>query len=249
MVFANYAETFCKIEEKLKELKITYHILKGVATVVAKNIEDFKEKRVRVLMLNAEFFGAGMNLQMTTDLVMFHRFKQEMEEQIIGRAQRLGRTTPLNVYYLLHDNESDEIINNFKFDDQGSTHYMDWLENNKNENNIVNNINNNEIFTIKMINSDEEEFYRNEIDSNEIKPNNTKSKLIKSKTKSDFDNEEYLIYKEEKLDVDDPEEFINTMSKNIFLKSNDKLPDVDVDVDVDINVNVDINFDEFEIIS
>jgi hypothetical protein len=264
MVFANYAETFVKIEQKLKELKITYHILKGVASVVAKNIEDFKEKRVRVLMLNAEFFGAGMNLQMTTDLVMFHRFKQEMEEQIIGRAQRLGRTTPLNVYYLLHDNESDEIVNNFKFDDQGSVHYMDWLENNKNENNIVNNVNNivnnidnnNEIFTIKMINSDEEEFYRNEINSNEINSNEInsneikidnaiKSKSTKTKIKSDIDNEEYLVYKEEKLDIEDPEEFINTVSKNIFLKSNVKSSNKDVDIDIDIN----INFDEFEIIS
>jgi hypothetical protein len=247
MVFASYAETFSKIEQKLKELGITYHILKGVATVVARNINDFKEKRVRVLMLNAEFFGAGMNLQMTTDLVMFHRFKQEMEEQIIGRAQRLGRTTPLNVYYLLHDNESDDIVNNFKFDDQGSTHYMDWLENNKNDNNIGNNQNNNldnEIFTIKMMNSDEEEFYKNEINlNNEIKIDNTpKSKSTKIKTKSDdkdINDEEYLIYKEEKLDIEDPEEFINAVSKNIFLK-----PNVNSQ-----NFDLDINFDEFEIIS
>ncbi len=69
MIFANYAETFNKIELKLKELGITYHILKGIASVVKKNIDDFRDKRVRVLMLNAEFFGAGMNLQMTTDLV------------------------------------------------------------------------------------------------------------------------------------------------------------------------------------
>ena len=176
---------------------------------------------------------------------MFHRFKQEMEEQIIGRAQRLGRTTPLNVYYLLHDNESDDIVNNFKFEDQGSTHYMDWLENNKNENIIEKNQNNNldnEIFTIKMINSDEEEFYKKEINSNnEIKIVNT----IKSKsTKSDND-EEYIVYKEEKLDIDDPEEFINSVSKNIFLKQNVKSQNVDVDIDIDI----DINFDEFEIIS
>lgn len=255
MVFASYAETFVKIEQKLKELGITYHILKGIATVVARNIDDFKEKRVRVLMLNAEFFGAGMNLQMTTDLVMFHRFKQEMEEQIIGRAQRLGRKTPLNVYYLLHDNESDEIVNNFKFDDQGSTHYMDWLENNKNENNIVNNQNNNldndnEIFTIKMMNSDEEEFYKNEINlNNEIKIDNTpKSKSTKIKTKSDdndINDEEYLIYKEEKLDIEDPEEFINAVSKNIFLKPNVKSNDKSSVKSEDF----DINFDEFEIIS
>lgn len=138
IVFANYVETFVKIEKKLIELGISYHILKGQASVVKKNIDDFKEKKVKVLMLNAEYFGAGMNLQMTTDLVMFHRFRYEMEEQIIGRAQRLGRTTPLNIYYLLHENESEETYYNFNFEEQGSIHYMDWLENDKlNTNNVI----------------------------------------------------------------------------------------------------------------
>lgn len=227
MVFANYAETFTKIEQKLKELGITYHILKGVASVVKKNIDDFKEKRVRVLMLNAQFFGAGMNLQMTTDLVIFHRFKQEMEEQIIGRAQRLGRTTPLNVYYLLHDNESNDIVDNFKFEDQGSIHYMDWLENDKIENSVKPPINteSNEIYTIKMLNSDEEEF-------------NNKN-LVKNNEKED--EEEYIISKDSSADVNlsDPEEYINLVSKNIFMKQPNK---------VESNQDVEINFDEFEII-
>jgi virulence-associated protein VapD len=131
MIFANYSETFYKIELKLKELGIKYHILKGQANTVKNYIDDFRDKKVNVLMLNAQYFGAGMNLQMTTDLVIYHRFTKEMEEQIIGRAQRLGRKTPLNVYYLIHDNESNNIENNFAFDDQNDIHYTDWLKNNK----------------------------------------------------------------------------------------------------------------------
>lgn len=139
MVFANFMETFSKIETKLKEMNITYNILKGQATTVKKYIDEFKDKKVRVLMLNAQYFGAGMNLQMTTDLVMYHRFTAEMEEQIIGRAQRLGRKDPLNVYYLLHENESNNIDDKFKFNDQGDVHYMDWLEQNQiNEENQIN---------------------------------------------------------------------------------------------------------------
>jgi hypothetical protein len=128
MVFANYAETFNKIEVKLKELNISYHILKGQASTVKKYIDDFTNKTTRVLMLNAQYFGAGMNLQMTTDLVVYHRFSTEMEEQIIGRAQRLGRKTSLNVYYLIHDNESTNIQDKFKFEDIGNIHYLDWIE-------------------------------------------------------------------------------------------------------------------------
>ena len=109
-------------------------------------------------MLNAQFFGAGMNLQMATDIIIYHRFSSEMEEQIIGRAQRLGRSInePLNVYFLLHDNESNNIQNEFKFEDYSNINYLDWLEQNKNNNlndkinfnnnnEIINNLNNNEI--------------------------------------------------------------------------------------------------------
>jgi chaperonin cofactor prefoldin len=109
IIFANYSKTFQKIEAKLQDLNIRYHVLKGQANAVNNHIEDFKKKTVNVLMLNAKYFGAGMNLQMTTDLIIYHRFTSEIEEQIIGRAQRLGRTSPLNIYYLIHDNESENI--------------------------------------------------------------------------------------------------------------------------------------------
>jgi SNF2 family DNA or RNA helicase len=132
MIFANYNETFSKIELKLKEYETEYHILKGQNSVIKKYIDDFTNKKVRILMLNATYFGAGMNLQMTTDLIMYHRFTNEMEEQIIGRAQRFGRKTQLNVYYLLHENESNNIEDKFKFEDQGLIHYSDFLENDKN---------------------------------------------------------------------------------------------------------------------
>ena len=58
-------------------------------------------------MLNAQNFGAGLNLQCASDIVMFHRFTRRMEEQIIGRGQRMGREGTLNVFYLIHENERD----------------------------------------------------------------------------------------------------------------------------------------------
>lgn len=123
IIFANYSDTFTKIENKLNELHISYHILKGQTTSINRYINDFSNKKTQVLMLNAQYFGAGMNLQMTTDLIIFHRFDKFMEEQIIGRAQRLGRTIPLNVYYLLHENEQMNDNLNFKFEDIDENEY------------------------------------------------------------------------------------------------------------------------------
>lgn len=205
MVFANYSETFTKIEKKLIELKITYSILKGQASTVQKHISDFENKKIRVLMLNAQFFGAGMNLQMTTDLVIYHRFTREMEEQIIGRAQRLGRTTPLNVYYLIHDNESTNIEDKFNFQDVNDIHYLDWIEENnkvseqddKNEKNTI--VFNSRTVT-NFINDDIEI-----VDSLDNKDNNQKvkkkSKKIKYLTEPDCYSDSSSIDIEEFIKV------------------------------------------------
>ena len=54
------------------------------------------------------------NLQITTDIIIYHRFDKKTEEQIKGRGQRIGRYTPLNIYYLLHDNEDNIIDDDFE---------------------------------------------------------------------------------------------------------------------------------------
>jgi hypothetical protein len=40
---------------------------------------------------------------------MFHKFDAEIEKQVIGRAQRCGRTTTLNIHYLLNENEISNV--------------------------------------------------------------------------------------------------------------------------------------------
>ena len=132
LLFANYTETFNKIEKKFVEVGITYHILKGQSSTISKHINDYENKKVQVIMLNAQYFGAGMNLQTTTDLIIYHRFSNEMEEQIIGRAQRYGRKGTLNVYYLLHDNENNSIKANFRFNNITGINYEDFILQNKN---------------------------------------------------------------------------------------------------------------------
>jgi hypothetical protein len=196
MIFANYHETFYKIKNELSANNISYHILMGQATTVNYYIEDFKEKKVRVLMLNARFFGAGMNLQMTTDLVIYHRFNEEMEEQIIGRAQRFGRATPLNVYYLLHDNESNNIQNKFKFE-----------EKDYNIDNLINNLNINEKTLNEPIVDDEHDIKEEDIiikeDNIVIKEDNNIS-IINDTTNNfstDCINERIISYDYNEIDL------------------------------------------------
>jgi len=104
LIFADYLDTFDKIRYRLDTLNIKYGVLGGGGKAV-QIIEDFKSNKISIIMLNAQNFGAGLNLQCATDIVLYHRFSKRMEEQIIGRGQRMGRDSTLNVYYLCYDNE------------------------------------------------------------------------------------------------------------------------------------------------
>ena len=104
LLFANYNESFNKIKNVLELNKISYGILYNDKNT-NKLINDFENGKIKILMLNALHFGAGLNLQCATDIIIYHRFTKEIEEQVIGRAQRIGRKDKLNVYYLIHENE------------------------------------------------------------------------------------------------------------------------------------------------
>jgi len=124
LLFSNHDETFNLIGKKFTELNITFNNLKSVNShVINETVNDFKNNKITVLLLNAKSFGAGLNLQCATDIIIYHRFTKEIEEQVIGRAQRIGRESQLNVFYLLHDNENKQIDETF--DD---VNFMNYLE-------------------------------------------------------------------------------------------------------------------------
>lgn len=107
LIFSAYDNTFIQVANALNELNIQYAFLKGNNFQIRNTVENYKNGALKVLMVNTMYYGSGLNLENTTDIIMFHKFNTECEKQVIGRAQRYGRTTPLNIWYLLHENEID----------------------------------------------------------------------------------------------------------------------------------------------
>jgi len=105
MVFSEYDASLEAMKKDLVEKNIAFSGIKGSTSAVDNIINRFREKEFRVLLLNAQHFGAGLNLQFTDEIIIFHRMGADLEKQVIGRAQRLGRTTPLTINYLCYDNE------------------------------------------------------------------------------------------------------------------------------------------------
>ena len=47
------------------------------------------------------FNGAGINLEMATDIILYHEMPLAIREQVIGRALRIGRKEDLTVHNLV----------------------------------------------------------------------------------------------------------------------------------------------------
>ena len=107
-----FCSNYIRIFDDLKVLFLKYNINSielddGNIEGIVKSINEYTRGNINVLLLNSNLFGCGLNLQCTTDIVFLHNTDNILEKQIIGRAQRYGRNNVLNVWYLMHDNETE----------------------------------------------------------------------------------------------------------------------------------------------
>lgn len=107
IVFSAYDNTVGQIGAHLEQHGVTCARLHGNGAHIATVLRRYRaaDSGLNVLLANAADFGSGLNMENTTDVVLFHRFDSEVERQVIGRAQRPGRSAPLRVWYLLYPNE------------------------------------------------------------------------------------------------------------------------------------------------
>lgn len=109
LVFSAYENSFTNVIPILQRLGIQFAYLKGNGYLISATIEKYKNGDVNVLLVNTTSYGSGLNLENTTDMILFHKFDTEIEKQVIGRAHRFGRRQPLNVHYLLYENEMPSV--------------------------------------------------------------------------------------------------------------------------------------------
>lgn len=99
LLFSKYDVTFEILCKSLRENNITFCDIKGSNTVRYNNIKKFKNGEIKVMFLNSTVNAAGINLQEATDIILYHEMNEDTETQILGRANRIGRTIPLKVHH------------------------------------------------------------------------------------------------------------------------------------------------------
>lgn len=106
LIFSRYDNPFHQIGEELEAIGVTSaKEVKGNKEVIQALLNKFQSGQTRCLLLNSIHAGAGLTITAATHVILLHEMNLEEEKQILGRAYRLGRTAPLHVYKLVHQDE------------------------------------------------------------------------------------------------------------------------------------------------
>lgn len=100
IIFSEYDASFDTIRSVLRGNTIPFVEIKGSVESRTKNIEKYRRGDVDVVFLNSNMDSSGINLQETTDIIIYHNMDEGVKKQILGRANRIGRTEPLYVHNL-----------------------------------------------------------------------------------------------------------------------------------------------------
>jgi superfamily II DNA or RNA helicase len=100
IIFSAWDQTFSPIRTLLETNGISFIEVKGGVSERVNSITSFKEGNTQVIFLNSRSNGAGINLQEATDIIVYHEMENTTLNQIIGRANRIGRVDSLNVHHL-----------------------------------------------------------------------------------------------------------------------------------------------------
>jgi SNF2 family DNA or RNA helicase len=104
LVFSRYENPLFALYERLST-SYTSATLQGNKDVIAHLLDNFAKGTTKILFLNSRNAAAGINIPAATHVILLHKMAQEEEKQILGRAYRMGRTSPLNFIQLLTERE------------------------------------------------------------------------------------------------------------------------------------------------
>ena len=112
LIFSNYS--FNQVINHLDRENFSWKKLCGRPDTIRNIINNYDKGKIKVLMLNAKYYGSGLNLQMTTDIIICHTMDENTKTQIIGRAQRVGRISSLKIHELIYEHEKNDSITQFE---------------------------------------------------------------------------------------------------------------------------------------
>jgi len=104
LVFTKNDNGFDNIRKKMIDNNIKFDFLKGNTNHMMNILEKFKLGELKVILLNTQYAGSGIDINFATDVIIYHSMGID-KQQAIGRAQRVGRTEQLFIHNLCYEHE------------------------------------------------------------------------------------------------------------------------------------------------
>jgi len=106
LIFSEHEGNFHTISEAFSNAgRNNLSALKGTVAHISSLIDKYNSGQIPNLFLNARHCGSGLNLEKTDVVIIMHNMSVDNIKQVIGRSQRIGRTSQLKVYYLFTNTE------------------------------------------------------------------------------------------------------------------------------------------------
>lgn len=105
IISSGQVKNFADVHEAFTKNKLSLRKMEGNIQSRNKTLREFKEGDLNGIYLPAYDAGSGLHLINATDLIIMHKLSEGFRDQVIHRAHRLGRTTSLNLYEILYENE------------------------------------------------------------------------------------------------------------------------------------------------
>ena len=98
IIFSDYEESYYVINTCLKENNIAFTNFNGTIGHKRNILKNYVDGLTPIIFFNTKNNCSGINLEMTTDIILYHTMSPSVKQQIIARADRIGRINELNVH-------------------------------------------------------------------------------------------------------------------------------------------------------
>jgi hypothetical protein len=105
LLYANTMGQFKILEKLLGDELNVKKFTSGNIKDMNKDLEDFKHTG-EVLLVCRDYVFFGLNLEYVDFIIITHNVNEDVLRQIVGRGERYGRTTPLQVIKITNKNEN-----------------------------------------------------------------------------------------------------------------------------------------------
>lgn len=105
LIFSEFADCFDDLQSVLSNFGQILVMDSGTVEEINKTIKKYRSLDKAVLLVCSDHFGRGLNLENTSDIIFFHKMPQTLTQQVVGRAQRVGRQGVLKLWHVRYENE------------------------------------------------------------------------------------------------------------------------------------------------